>query len=196
MIAVNGDSHLSSLDLLPSLLMMTTTNNNNNNNAKELPLLPPPTIAPAPALSFRKFLTMQERRVVITIRYAENAGWKPYYLTAIKKIKARHPDVLLEKRVLPSSGSFQQQQQADGAGAVFEIAVDGKVIIGNTGPARTSMAPTRSVYCNMVELDLAIARARRRHRPTTTYGIVSNSNPTDGASPPPPTLNKKSNNKQ
>ena len=32
----------------------------------------------APALSFRKYLTMQEKRVVVTIRYSAEAGWKPY----------------------------------------------------------------------------------------------------------------------
>jgi hypothetical protein len=179
MIVVNGDSHLSSL---------ATAEMDHLHANKEQPVESVPgalaaangaggAIAPAPALSFRKFLTMQERRVVITIRYADNAGWKPYYLTATKKIKARHPDVLLERRVLPSS--FQQQQGADGAGEVFEIAVDGKVIIGN----QAKITPTRIVYCNMVELDLAIARARRRHRPITTYGIVSSSNDSNNSSP-------------
>jgi hypothetical protein len=190
MIAINGDGHLSSL--------ATAEMDHQQANKEHLESVPPAAvaagagagamIAPAPALSFRKFLTMQERRVVITIRYADNAGWKPYYLTATKKIKARHPDVLLERRVLPSS--FQQQQGVDGAGEVFEIAVDGKVIIGN----QSKITPTRIVYCNMVELDLAIARARRRHRPTTTYGIVSNSSTDNNSSSKP--SNSNNNNKR
>jgi hypothetical protein len=191
MIAINGDSsHLSSL----ATPEMDHPQANKEQLVESLPAAALAAaagaaggaIAPAPALSFRKFLTMQERRVVITIRYADNAGWKPYYLTATKKIKARHPDVLLERRVLPSS--FQQQQGADGAGEVFEIAVDGKVIIGN----QAKITPTRIVYCNMVELDLAIARARRRHRPITTYGIVSSTS--DNNSSPntkPPNSNHK-----
>lgn len=133
---VNGESSTEMIDL------------------KEEELLPV-----APAVSFRKFLTMQERRVVVTIRYAEYAGWKPYYLTAAKKIKASHPDVLLEKRLIPSIEGDE----------IFDILVDGKMVIGNQAKA----AATRKVFCNMVELDLAISRARRRHRPSTTYGIVA-----------------------
>jgi hypothetical protein len=54
----------------------------------------------APALSFTKFLTMQDKRVVVTIRYTEEAGLRPFFLTVAKKVKAMHPDVVLERRGL------------------------------------------------------------------------------------------------
>ena len=49
----------------------------------------------APALSFRKFLTMQEKRVIVTIRCSKDASWKPYFLTVVRKVKASHPDVII-----------------------------------------------------------------------------------------------------
>jgi hypothetical protein len=167
-ILINGDTNLTTL-----------VSESTSSSSPASGMLDPKELLPvAPALSFRKFLTMQERRVVVTIRFADNAGWKPYYLTATKIIKARHPDVLLEKKVLSPTVE---------GGEKFEIAVDGKVIIGNQAKTATS---TRNVYCNMVELDLAIGRARRRHRPSTTYGIVSNADNSGKESDQKPTKQK------
>jgi hypothetical protein len=124
----------------------------------------------APPLSYDKFLKMQDKRVVVTIRYSGESGLRPYFLTVAKKLKAYHPDVVIERRILPSV------EPADGnAEAVFEILVDGKVVIGKknrTRRQRVSMdlKKSRSVFVSMHELDIALSRARRRRRPTTAYG--------------------------
>lgn len=111
----------------------------------------------APALSYKKYLSMQEKRVFVTIRYGEKSGWKPYFLTVAKKIKEAHPDVIIERRILPRVDNEE----------TFEILVDGKFVEGSP---RKWRAETRSVFVSMVEIDLAISKARRRKRPTTTYG--------------------------
>lgn len=116
----------------------------------------------APPLSFDKFLTMQEKRVVVTIQYSGESGFRPYFLTVAKKIKASHPDVIIERRILPPVVA-----DANGGGAVFEVLVDGKVVVGKT---RSRKPRERSVFVSMQELDVAVSRARRRRRPTTVYG--------------------------
>lgn len=118
----------------------------------------------APPLTFNKFLTMQDKRVVATIRYTE--GLKPYYLTAAQKIKASHPDVVIEKRILPSISSGGSEAASDSK--VFEVLVDEKLVVGNN-PKR-SRKGDGSVYVSMQEMDLAISKARRKRRPTTLYG--------------------------
>lgn len=42
----------------------------------------------APPVTYEKFMTMQEKRVVVTIRYSGGAGLKPYFLTVARKLKA------------------------------------------------------------------------------------------------------------
>lgn len=134
-------------------------------------------ISEAPPLSFQKFLTMQGKRVVVTIRYSGGeAGLKPYFLTAAKKIKASHPDVILERRQMPDVDREDPNDDAS-----FEILVDGKVVVGNTkSRSRKKMATEdvqQSIFVSMQELDLAISRARRRRRPSTTvYGEVHEPN--------------------
>jgi len=59
--------------------------------------------------------------VKVTIRYSAEAGLRPFYLTVANQIKATHPDVSLERRILPPAGSDA---------AIFEIVVDGKTVIG------------------------------------------------------------------
>jgi hypothetical protein len=49
---------------------------------------------------------------------------RPFYLTVANRIKSAHPDVLLEKRILPRAGS------EGGGEAVFEVIIDGKTVIG------------------------------------------------------------------
>jgi hypothetical protein len=88
---------------------------------------------------------------------------KPYFLTVAKKIKDMHPDVMLDKCILPSVEEDEE--------ATFEVMVDGKVVVGKTrkeryGGGRADM----SVFVSMQELDFAISRARRRRRPATVYG--------------------------
>eukprot|EP00977_Amphora_coffeiformis_P019552 scaffold7349_cov173-Amphora_coffeaeformis.AAC.33 len=132
------------------------------------------TIAEAPPLSFSKFLTMQGKRVIVTIRYSGEAGLKPYFLTAAKKIKASHPDVILERRQIAD-----MVKEDPGAEPSFEILVDGKVVVGNNKSrsrkkiGNVDLSRSQSIFVSMQELDLAISRARRRRRPATTvYGEV------------------------
>ena len=49
---------------------------------------------------------------------------RPFYLTVANRVKSAHPDVLLEKRILPRAGS------EGGGEAVFEVIIDGKTVIG------------------------------------------------------------------
>jgi hypothetical protein len=126
----------------------------------------------SPPMSFDKFVTMQEKRAVVTIRYSGDAGLKPYFLTIAKKLKQAHPDIVIERRILPSvvDGNYE---------ATFEVLVEGKVVIGKSRHRKVSrngnndvhdIIGRRSVYVSMNELDMAISRARRKHRPTTVYG--------------------------
>lgn len=79
----------------------------------------------APMVTYQKYLTMQEKRVKVTIRYSAEAGLRPLYLTVANEIKSTYPDVLLEKRILPPVGS-----DAGGNEAIFEVVVDGKTVVG------------------------------------------------------------------
>jgi len=79
----------------------------------------------APMMTYQKYLTMQEKRVKVAIRYSASAGLRPFYLTVANRIKSTYPDVLLEKRILPPVGS-----DAGGDEAIFEVVVDGKTVIG------------------------------------------------------------------
>lgn len=78
----------------------------------------------APMLTYQKYLTMQEKRVHVNIRYSAEAGLRPLYLTVADQIKSAHPDVLLERRILPPVSSIGSDA------AIFEIIVDGKTVIG------------------------------------------------------------------
>mmetsp|Transcript_6254 Transcript_6254/g.8126 ORF Transcript_6254/g.8126 Transcript_6254/m.8126 type:complete len:220 (+) Transcript_6254:162-821(+) len=123
-------------------------------------LVAPP--AEAPPLLFEKFMTMQDKRVVVTIRYSGDAGLKPYFLTVAKKLKSSHPDVMIERRILADVEDEEDE-------ATFEVVVDGKVVIGRGKKESISRAQT-VVFVSMQELDIAISRARRKRRPSTTYG--------------------------
>jgi hypothetical protein len=134
----------------------------------------------APPVSFDKFLTMQDKRVVVTVQYSGDSGLRPYFLTVAKKLKASHPDVIIERRILAEgSGSEGGGGQSE---ATFEVLVDGKLAVGKGHSqkqkvARVDMSKTRSVFVSMQELDLAISRARRRRRPNSVvYGAATSSN--------------------
>ena len=79
---------------------------------------------------------VQEKRVKVTIRYSAESGLRPFYLTVANQIKTIHPDVLLEKRILPPN-------TGDGEDAVFEVLIDGKVVIGKK-KTRKLMVSSRS----------------------------------------------------
>jgi len=132
---------------------------------------PPPDVLPlsalpvSPPLSFRKFLTMQEKRVVVTIQYNANSGLRPYFLTAAKRIKERHPDVVIEKLILP-----EPDEPAD---RVFAISVDGKVAVGGKQRSRGEDGDGhRHVFVSLEELGFAIEKARRKKRPHSSYGGI------------------------
>lgn len=122
----------------------------------------------APAMTNSKFFTMQGKRVVVTIRYSEGSSLKPYFLTVAKKLKASHPDVIIERKTAPLA-------ESDSGEETFEVLVDGKIVVGKGRArkqkvARVDMSHARSVFISMQEVDLAISRARRRRRPSTLYG--------------------------
>lgn len=106
--------------------------------------------------------------MVVTVQYSESSGLKPYYLTVAKKIKASHPDVLVEKRILPALYADPYSDMK------FEILVDGKTVIGKSSmqmlKGSEELSGGVSVFISMQELDMAISKARRRRRPSTLYG--------------------------
>lgn len=110
----------------------------------------------------------------MTFRYSGSSGLRPFFLTAAKRIKDSFPDVLIEKRILPNT-------KQGGDDSTFEVLVDDKIVLGksrNRGVRRSSKG-VKSVYVSMQELDLAIAKARRRRRPTTVYMAPKNANDDD-----------------
>lgn len=89
-----------------------------------------------------------------------------------KKLKASHPDLIIERQILPRTEKGDSGEKEP----TFEIVIDNKVAVG-IGKGRphkakiSRMQKERSVFVSMSELDIAISRARRRVRPTTTvYG--------------------------
>ena len=141
------------------LLNTTTALSPNASDADELMAL-----TESPQLSFEKYMTMQDKRVVVTIRYSGDAGLKAYFLTIVKKLKASHPDVMIERRILADV-------EVDDDEATFEVLVDGRNVLGRGKKQKAvDMSKSRSVFVSMHELDLAISRARRRRRPSTAYG--------------------------
>ena len=147
----------------------------------------------APMMTYQKYLTMQEKRVKVTIRYSASSGLRPFYLTVADKIKTYHPDVLLERRVVPTVGSDAGDQ-----GAIFEVLVDGKVVVGKKKTmflkVRTSSSSSsnndkgddedkrrenqsgevnfaggRSIFISMEKLEQELVKARKKRRPSTMY---------------------------
>ena len=146
---VNGDDLLGSLENAP-------------------PVPQDESLPEAPPLSVDKYLTMQDKRVVVTIRYSGSAGLKPYFLTVAKKVKESHPDVIIERQILPSVEDLDVE-------ASFAVLVDGKVVVGNEKSSKqkvgqVDMEHARSVFVSMQELDATISRCRRKRRPAKVYG--------------------------
>lgn len=115
-------------------------------------------------------LLHQEKRVVVTISFTERAGLRSFFLTAAQRIKIAHPDVLIEKKVLPSTRSANEKQNnMPDPKAVFEIQVDGRKVVGNAADKKLPSS-TGTAFVPMQELGLAISKARKRRRPSTFYG--------------------------
>jgi len=140
---------------------------NDNKNSSINPILQDD----AKPLSFDKYMTMQEKRVVVTIRYSEASGFKPYFLTLAKKLKASHPDILMERRIF----SVADHDDKETLG-IFQVLVDGKLVLPQQQRERSSTkfslatAARPMIFVSMQEMELAISRARRRRRPSTAYG--------------------------
>lgn len=115
----------------------------------------------------------KNKRVPVQIRYSAESGMKPYFLTVAKKIKENHPDVILNKIVLPKEEGSGGEGDVVGSNPTFEVVVDGKVVIrGPSGnrSGRSKTAGAMSIFVSGEELDQAISRARKRRRPATVYG--------------------------
>lgn len=116
----------------------------------------------------------KSKRVPVQIRYTNAVGLRPYFLTVAKRLNTDYPDVLVERLLLPrsdgvmSGGGGSSSTDADG---VFEVLVDGRVVVrlnsGRRGVAGTDSGMT--IFVSMEEVDQAIARARRRRRPSTVF---------------------------
>lgn len=135
----------------------------------------------------------QEKRIKVTIRYSADAGLRPFYLTVASRIKSQHPDIILEKRILPNpTGS-------DDIESIFEVLVDGKTVIGKkktkmlkirTSSSSSSrnededdskqskdkndatdsdIAGGRSIFVSMEKLEQELNKARKKRRPSTMY---------------------------
>lgn len=136
-------------------------------------------VFPKPTLLQSGYLTLfaffQEKRVHVTIKCTENPFLRPYYLTVAQKIKEANPDVIVERVMVPHLDEELVEE------SVFEIVVDGKVVIGKT---QTQFLKVRrsskdeinnnnvfgmSVYVSMEDLNIAISKARKKRRPTTSY---------------------------
>jgi len=128
----------------------------------------------APPLNFEKYLTMQKKRVPVTIRYSPRSGLKPYYLTVAKRVKDQHPDVLIERIEIKGedSGGGEGTDGEGGSAGTFEVIVDGKIVV--RANQRAGNDNGGSIFVSMTEMDLAIARAQRRRRPSTAYGEGDN----------------------
>jgi hypothetical protein len=112
---------------------------------------------------------------LVTISYTSLHGLRPYYLTILKKIKESNPDVIVERIVLP----YAQDDVFEDT--VFEVMVDGKVVIGKSHSKYMTVRRSgnddvannkvfgMSVYVSMEDVNVAIGKARKKRRPSTTY---------------------------
>mmetsp|Transcript_12949 Transcript_12949/g.16376 ORF Transcript_12949/g.16376 Transcript_12949/m.16376 type:complete len:360 (+) Transcript_12949:45-1124(+) len=128
--------------------------------------------------SEEKGTEQKEKRVPIVIRYSELQGLRSYYLTTAKKIKDSNPDVTVEKRIIPRNEEHKDED------TVFEVLVDNRIVVGKgqckwQGVTRSASGKDNdnkinqvfgmSVYISMQDINEAIAKARRKRRPSTTY---------------------------
>lgn len=117
----------------------------------------------------------KEKRVHVSIRYTSIPGLRPYYLTIAKKIKSSNPDVIVEKVLLPHGEDDVLED------TIFEVMVDGKVVIGKprskfqnvrrsgNDEVNNNKVYGMSVYISMEDLNVAIGKARKKRRPSTSY---------------------------
>lgn len=110
--------------------------------------------------------------MLVSIRYSAESGLKPFFLTVAKRIKETFPDVILERVILPKVvvGESGFDAKSAFAGSTFEVLVDGKVVVRRAPGRKGGVSNEMTVFVSMQELDVAISRARRRRRPSTSYG--------------------------
>ena len=87
----------------------------------------------------------QKKRVPVTIRYSEDSGLKPYYLTVAKRVKEQYPDVLIERIELSDNGAGDGSSDPSTgySPGTFEVVVDGKIVV------RSKRTPTGSIFVSM-----------------------------------------------
>eukprot|EP00904_Undaria_pinnatifida_P010333 jgi/Undpi1/642/HiC_scaffold_10.g04106.m1 len=74
----------------------------------------------APAMTVRKFATMQDRRVPVAIKYSGGGGFKRYFEEISTVLKRHFPDVLINREIVEVSSTREEK--------VFEIRIDGKLV--------------------------------------------------------------------
>ena len=124
----------------------------------ELLSSPLPLEGLSPPLSFSKYMTMLEKRPQVTIRYTGGVGLRQYYLTLASYLQENHPDCVLSQLILPYNKATK----------VFEVNLDGKVILGRTA-CKDLGRDVLAVRINTVKFEAEIAKARRRRRPGSAY---------------------------
>lgn len=98
-------------------------------------------------------------------------------MTIARKIKQKYPDVIIEKTVLPIREDDTKKRED----IVFDVLVDGKVVVGKPNTKwhhvrrsgkediKNNKVYGMSVYLSMGDIDTAIAKARKKRRPSTVY---------------------------
>ncbi|CAB1113182.1 unnamed protein product [Ectocarpus sp. CCAP 1310/34] len=110
----------------------------------------------APPMTVRKFKTMQDRRVPVSIKYSGGGGFKRYFEEIAKVLKRHFPDVLIDREIVEVSSTREEE--------VFEIRIDGKLVC-----AKRRGKP--GVFLHMETFAQAIRKARQRRRPgAIVYG--------------------------
>ena len=144
---------------------------------------------------------MSNKRVPVEIRYdSQQSGLRPFFLTVAKKVKDKYPDVVVQKTDLASLSSSGGGGEAAPGDVVFEVLVDGKGVVGKAQTKKQSienggggggssgvgspvdLANGISIYVSMGEIDQAIAKARRKRRPSTTYSQQGEDREPEGVS--------------
>jgi hypothetical protein len=115
--------------------------------------------------------------VNVTIRFSQVPGLRPYFLTIARKIKQKYPDVIIEKEVIPI-GEDDSKERED---IVFDVLVDGKAVVSKSNTKwhhvrrsgkediKNNKVYGMSIYLSMGDIDAAIAKARKKRRPSTAY---------------------------
>mmetsp|Transcript_4635 Transcript_4635/g.6573 ORF Transcript_4635/g.6573 Transcript_4635/m.6573 type:complete len:240 (+) Transcript_4635:73-792(+) len=121
------------------------------------------------------------KRVLVTIKYTGLPALRPFFLTVAKKIKTANPDIAIQKIILPANEGGVVNENS-----IFEVLVDNRIVIGkernkwrsvsrsgsniaSSNNGETNIAHGMSVFVSMEEINAAIAKARRKRRPTTVY---------------------------